>query len=324
MKDYKSALGFYAEAIDLCPTTAAYYGNRSACYLMLSKYRESLDDARKAVLLDPSYEKGYIRILKCAIALGDVMTAESAIACIQEKVIDPSIATEIKQVETLKQYETATAKAYETKDYRKIVFCMDRCLDHAPTCARYKVCKAECLAFLGRYDEASELVNGVLHFDKTNADAIYVRGVCLYYDDNIDQAFNHFIHVLRLAPDHEKAKAIYKRAKQLKKTKEEGNEAYKQNRIKDACDLYSQALQIDPLNKKTNAKLYFNRAVALGKQGKNREAIADCTSALQLDSKYVKAIMKRARLYMDVEEYEEAVKDYETLCKMDKSRENKR
>lgn len=51
----------------------------------------------------------------------------------------------------------------------------------------------------------------------------------------------------------------YKRAKLLKKKKEEGNEAFKLCKFPDAVKLYTEALEIDQLNKKTNAKLYFNR-----------------------------------------------------------------
>lgn len=43
-----------------------------------------------------------------------------------------------------------------------------------------------------------------------NSDALYVRGLCLYYEDMVDKAFQHFQQVLRLAPDHGKAKEIYK------------------------------------------------------------------------------------------------------------------
>lgn len=83
-------------------------------------------------------------------------------------------------------------------------------------------------------------------------------------------------------------------------------------------------MEIDPLNKKTNAKLYFNRATALSRLTKTREAIADCTAALNLDDNYLKALLRRAKCYMDIGEYEDAVKDYEKACKMDKSRENKK
>lgn len=60
----------YDEAIKLCPENAAYYGNRSACYMMLGMYKKALEDAQKAVALDSTFTKGYIRIAKCCIALG--------------------------------------------------------------------------------------------------------------------------------------------------------------------------------------------------------------------------------------------------------------
>ena len=50
----------------------------------------------------------------------------------------------------------------------------------------------------------------ILRADSMNADAVYVRGLCLYYQDNVEKAFQHFQQVLRLAPDHTKARAVYK------------------------------------------------------------------------------------------------------------------
>ncbi|XP_050309250.1 dnaJ homolog subfamily C member 7 [Anthonomus grandis grandis] len=323
VKQYRSALPFYTEAINLCPDTPAYYGNRAACYMMLNKYREALDDARKSVQLDPKFLKGYTRIAKCAINLGDLVTAESAVKT-AEQLQTGSATNELKSIQKIKQFEEDGAKAFEGKDFRKVVYCMDRCLDEAPTCEKYKLMKAECLAYLGRYQESQEIANDILHVNKGSADAIYVRGLCLYYEDNIDKAFSHFQQVLRLAPDHSKAMEQYKRAKQLKKKKEEGNEAFKFCKFADAVKLYTEALEIDPLNKKTNAKLYFNRATALSRLVKIKEAIADCSAALNLDEFYLKALLRRAKCYSDIGEYEEAVKDYEKVFKLDKSRENKR
>lgn len=60
----------YNEAIKLCPENPSYYGNRSACYMMLGMYKKALDDAQTSVALDPKFTKGYIRIAKCCIALG--------------------------------------------------------------------------------------------------------------------------------------------------------------------------------------------------------------------------------------------------------------
>jgi tetratricopeptide (TPR) repeat protein len=50
----------------------------------------------------------------------------------------------------------------------------------------------------------------ILRRESMNADALYVRGMCLYYQDNMEKAFQHFQQVLRLAPDHQKAKDTYR------------------------------------------------------------------------------------------------------------------
>ena len=42
---------------DLCPTCAAYYGNRAATYIMMNKYREALEDARQSTRLDNKFVK---------------------------------------------------------------------------------------------------------------------------------------------------------------------------------------------------------------------------------------------------------------------------
>lgn len=84
IKQYRSALPLYSEAINLCPDTAAYYGNRAACYIMLNRFEDALEDVRKAVQLDPTFVRGYIRMAKCGIAMGDLTTAEYALKKVQE------------------------------------------------------------------------------------------------------------------------------------------------------------------------------------------------------------------------------------------------
>ena len=44
---------------------------------------------------------------------------------------------------------------------------------------------------------------------------------------------------------------------------------------------------------------------------KLKESIEDCSAALALDEKYMKALLRRAKSYMDLEMFDEAVRDYE-------------
>ena len=78
-KKYLEALSKYSEAIDLCPECPAYYGNRSACHMMLSQYQKALDDAKTAVNLDSNFVKGYVRIAKCCVALGEIPSAKQVL-----------------------------------------------------------------------------------------------------------------------------------------------------------------------------------------------------------------------------------------------------
>lgn len=85
-------------------------------------------------------------------------------------------------------------------------------------------------------------------------------------------------------------------SKQLIKKKEEGNAAFKRGEPQAAYEIYSEALQIDPYNRTTNAKLYCNRALMAQKLGRITDGIDDCTKAIELDEHYIRAYQRRATL----------------------------
>merc|ERR1719270_1126883 len=274
---------------------------------------------------------GWTRLARCCVLLGDTVTAKQALTRLGE--LGGENPTEQRNVEVVDRLKTDGQQAYQASDYRRALYCLEKALEISTHSLLLKTSRAECLAFLGRYTEASEGANAVLQIDNMNADAIYVRGLCLYYEDNVERAFSHFtqvfsnnnwcsIHsffsltkVLRFAPDHVKAKEIYRKAKSLKQKKEEGNTAFKAGNLDEAYKLYSEALAIDPHNRSTNAKLYFNRATVAAKLKRTSESIADCDKALELDPSYTKALLRRAKSYMEPEQFEEAVRDYEKVHK---------
>uniref|UniRef100_A0A8C2ZTE6 DnaJ homolog subfamily C member 7 n=1 Tax=Cyclopterus lumpus TaxID=8103 RepID=A0A8C2ZTE6_CYCLU len=311
-KDYAEAFNYYTKAIDMCPKNASYYGNRAATLMMLYRYREALEDSQQAVRLDNDFMKGHLREGKCHLSLGNAMAASRCFQRVLELEPDNSPA----------QQEVTLATLVQIK-WRKVVFCMDRALEAAAACHRFKILKAECLALLGRYPEAQSVASDILRMDSTNADALYVRGLCLYYEDCIDKAVQFFVQALRMAPDHDKARLAFRNAKALKAKKEEGNKAFKEGHFEAAYELYSEALTIDPNNIKTNAKLYCNRATVGSKLKKLEQAVEDCTRAIKLDETYIKAYLRRAQCYMDMEQYEEAVRDYEKVYQTEKTKEHK-
>lgn len=323
-KDYSEAFNYYTRAIDACPKNASYYGNRAATLMMLCRFREALEDSQHAVRLDDCFMKGHLREGKCHLSLGNAMAASRCFQKVLE--LEPSNSQaqqEHKNAAALLEYERMGEFGFEKRDFRKVVYCMDRALASAPACHRFKILKAECLALLGRYPEAQSVASDILRMDSTNGDALYVRGLCLYYEDCIDKAVQFFVQALRMAPDHEKARLACRNAKALKAKKDEGNKAFKDCSYDAAYQLYTEALTIDPNNIKTNAKLYCNRGTVGAKLKKLDQAIEDCTSAIRLDDTYIKAYLRRAQCYMDIEQYEDAVRDYEKVYQTEKTKEHK-
>ena len=58
---YEAALLSYGKAIELCPETAAYYGNRAAAALMKRQYKLAVQDCLQATKLNTSFARGYQR-----------------------------------------------------------------------------------------------------------------------------------------------------------------------------------------------------------------------------------------------------------------------
>ncbi|KAF0700135.1 Aste57867_9323 [Aphanomyces stellatus] len=129
-----------------------------------------------------------------------------------------------------------------------------------------------------------------------------------------------------------------KDVKLASQAKEEGNECVKQRpimhvlmlasarrffkdgRYLDAYDLYSKALRLCPSEDEYayNKAVYFsNRAACLLHLGRPDESIEDCTMAIELSPKYVKAYMRRSQAYEKIDKLEEALKDVKSVLEID-------
>uniref|UniRef100_A0A8C0BII4 Uncharacterized protein n=1 Tax=Buteo japonicus TaxID=224669 RepID=A0A8C0BII4_9AVES len=82
-KDYENAVKYYSSAIELNPTNAIYYGNRSLAYLRTECYGYALADATRAVELDKKYVKGYYRRAASNMALGKFKAALPSVRALE-------------------------------------------------------------------------------------------------------------------------------------------------------------------------------------------------------------------------------------------------
>ena len=91
-----------------------------------------------------------------------------------------------------------------------------------------------------------------------------------------------------------------------------GNKAFAEGKYEDAISWYDKALE-----KKKLPAYYANRALVYLKMGKMEEVEKDCTEALEMDGKYVKAYLRRAKARMILGSFLEAAMDYEEALRLE-------
>jgi len=70
--NYAAAIAKYKEATAVDPNVPAYWSNLAACHEKLGQYEEMADAARKCILADKKFVKGYFRLATAQKAMNDL------------------------------------------------------------------------------------------------------------------------------------------------------------------------------------------------------------------------------------------------------------
>ncbi|KAL6132778.1 hypothetical protein ACLB2K_065017 [Fragaria x ananassa] len=94
--------------------------------------------------------------------------------------------------------------------------------------------------------------------------------------------------------------------------KDLGNEYFKQKKFKEAIDCYSRSIALTP-----TAVAFANRAMSYIKIKRFQEAENDCTEALNLDDRYIKAYSRRATARKEQGKLKEYIEDTEFALRLE-------
>lgn len=119
----------------------------------------------------------------------------------------------------------------------------------------------------------------------------------------------------RLSPEEKEERKI-----QALECKDRGNDYFKRSEYPEAKELYTNAIKICPNDfAKEKSIFHANRAACLVKMDQHKEAIDDCTKALDLNPQYLKVRLRRAQCYEHEDRLEEALEDYQKVFDADRS-----
>ncbi|KAJ4429814.1 hypothetical protein ANN_22018, partial [Periplaneta americana] len=97
--------------------------------------------------------------------------------------------------------------------------------------------------------------------------------------------------------------------------KAEGNKYFKSGKYPEAIQCYDSAIQICPKDKKLDLSTFYqNRAAAYEQMKKYEEVRNDCTEALKLNPKYVKALQRRAKACEVMKDLQQSLEDVTAAC----------
>ncbi|RZC35767.1 TPR 11 domain containing protein [Asbolus verrucosus] len=148
-------------------------------------------------------------------------------------------------------------------------------------------------------------------FDASDAESNKVDETPIVSDDSDEEALKN--QELDLTDEEKEAKR-----QQAVTLKKRGNDEFKSSKYLESINTYTEALRLCPLKYSSDrAILYANRAASKIKVERKASAIEDCTKAITLNDQYVRAYLRRAKLYEETEKLDESLEDYKKVLELD-------
>lgn len=324
-KDYDRAIAEYSKAVDADPTNPTYLSNRAAAYMSANKFSQALGDSLQAARLDPANEKIQHRLARIYTSLG---RPEDALT-VYDKLPNASAADTAAAKRALQCIEMAEKQlTTEDGDGKMALWSIDQAKQTlgfgTPMPRKWQILRAKAnlqLASPNSLGEVQSIAQSLMRDNSMDAEAMTLAGQAFYLRDeknagrsDYQRAEDCFRKALSFDPDLTLARDSLRTMKKLERARNEANDLYKRSQWQKAIDGYTNALEIDPTNKITNAKILGNRAMAGMKLEQWDQARADCDQALKLDPTYIKAKKTRAKITGESGDWEQAVKDLKALA----------
>lgn len=190
----------------------------------------------------------------------------------------------------------------------------------APRPRKWQLMRGEACLKMGNVNalgDAQNIAMNLLRQNSQDPEALVLRGRALYAQGDNDKAIQHFRKALECDPDYRDAVKYLRMVQKQDRLKAEGTAEYKAGRMQAAIDKYTDALEVDPLNKGTNSKLLANRAVCHQRLKDYKAGIADCERAISLDPSYAKPKRTKATLLGLAGDWESSVREWKELAEQE-------
>lgn len=279
--------------------------------IKVKHYSEALEDLNAAIEADPALSEAYSRRANILRQLCRYEEAETDYNKYLE--LKPGNAAVEKELSQLHQARSALETAsnlFDSGDFEKALEYIDKvALVFSPACSKAKVLKVKLLLATKDYSGAIAETGYILKEDENDLDALLVRGRAYYYLGDHDVAMRHYQKGLRLDPEHSELKKAYFGLKNLLKKTKSAEDNVEKGKLRLAVEDYKAALAMDPAHLAHNVHLHLGLCKVLVKLGRGKDALSNCTEALNVDGELTEALVQRGEAKLLTEDWEGAVED---------------
>ncbi|KAJ8427003.1 hypothetical protein Cgig2_013943 [Carnegiea gigantea] len=279
--------------------------------IKVKRYSEALEDLNAAIEADPALSEAYSRRANILRQLCRYEEAETDYNKYLE--LNPGNAAIEKELSQLHQARSALQTAsnlFDSGDFEKALEYIDKVvLVFSPACSKAKVLKVGLLLATKDYSGAIAETGYILKEDENDLDALLVRGRAYYYLADHDVAMRHYQKGLRLDPEHNELKKAYFGLKNLLKKTKSAEDNVEKGKLRLAVEDYKAALAMDPAHLAHNVHLHLGLCKVLVKLGRGKDALSNCTEALNVDGELTEALVQRGEAKLLTEDWEGAVED---------------
>jgi len=326
------------KALAFVKSTINYPHDRNCiyrCQVMDGENLEMLSSISNASLCSPDFIKSCVSFVSCCIRLGDINLSRKVVSQVLKLSEVPGISplsqaliggmrSNISSIDEIEKWEVKGIESMRNRDFLQSAGYIAKSLKFASKCIRLLLAQGDAYLFANKLDECFRAVSLVLEREATNVAALFLKAYCLYHKRELDKSLQFFQQTLQQSADHTKAKTLISKVKLIKEKKEQAAKAANKNKLDDAINSYTQALEVDTNNKGLQTILLAERGFVYLKQKKVDLAQKDCDKALELDSKCFEALLLKAKCLFEKEVYGEVVSMLETMNTTDRHAQQKK
>jgi len=298
--DYAEALKLYSQAIGTEPSNGALYGNRAACWMMLSKFERAVTDCAEGLRYEKQAELGKLRGRQ-ATALTRLGKLERAADVLQQGVAKggehvEALRAQLQALSTVQAHLAVGRQALDESNWTKAKSSFLKVIAGGVSDEpKLLLLLSKALLALKEPVEAARQAQKALALDENDLEAYVLRADALVAMGLSDKAMRVLREALQRDPDNQaaatKLKKLKRQVEDLARTREAIQAALQARRFEAAAALCTEGLRLDIDDKQVTASFHESRAKAFQllarsrARGETRREREQAAAAKDTDSK---------------------------------------